>query len=694
MVRQIVPVVDANVMSARAAGPLLLALLALGGCREGALTAAGAELSLPSELDFGTVYVGFEARQQLEVTNRGRPTVEIELTTTAPFTAGQRLRVPGGATVQLEVALTAGAEGPVAGTLSFEDREVALRGVGVLPPSCTPTSDCVEARFEPQSGCVEHPLDDGARCGANDRCVAGGRCRQGACVGQAVSCDDKDPCTVDGCSPAVGCLHLPLQCAQPGDRCLVASCEPGLGCRVKPAIDGARCGANDCRMAHVCIAGTCEERAAPDGSECGEATLCRTAGICSGQTCLPGTTVIPAPRWSYAPPAGMNVMQVVVDTHGTTFALVGTQVVYAADAGPPPYSLWLSSFDVDGHQRFSVNLSQGTPGLENGVALMADPDADRVYLAARTYNYGTATPHRVVVAQARNSNTGALLWEHDLHQGIALSNSSSGEMQLEVTDAMLLDPNVISFALREGESLHQAYVAALSTATGAEVWKVQRSGHLAAGASANGDVWESSAACWSQDFFLSRVNVAGTSSAQLPLAATLLAFGDDRALLQTLPGGQLAWLSPSLSLTPVPLMPQHSLGRGASARLEGPQLTVVAVDAQQHSSLDRYDTNSGRWQWSAPLGPGSVSQLWLLRDGGTATSLALADGGTELVTHGNAGQELERCPYGAVSGVAVTSELYVTHENGRITVFDVPGREAATSGWSGPHGFAGTGRAR
>ena len=681
-------------MCSRASGLLLLASFALAGCRERALTAASAELSLPSELDFGTVYVGFEARQSLELTNRGRLPVELQLTTTAPFTAAQRLRVPGGATVQLEVALTVEAEGPVAGTLRFEGHEVALRGVGALPPGCTPSSDCVEARFEPQSGCVEHPLDDGASCGANDRCVVGGRCQQGACVGQAVSCDDGDPCTVDGCSPAAGCLHPPLQCAQPADRCQVAACEPGVGCLLRPAADGARCGANDCRVAHVCIAGACEERAAPDGSECGEATLCRTAGTCSAQTCLPGATVIPTPRWRYAPPAGMNVMRVVVDTHGTTFALVGTDVVYAEDAGPPAYSLWLSSFDVDGHQRFSVNLTQHTPGLENGVALMADPDADRVYLAARTYNYGTATPHRVVVAQARDSNTGALLWEHDLHHGIAVSNSSSGEMWLDVTNAMLLDPSVISFALSEGESLHQAYVAALSTTTGAELWKVQRSGHLAAGASANGDVWEGSAACWSQDYFLSRVSVAGTSSARLPLTATLLAFGDDRVLVRTSPGAQLAWLSPSLVFTPVPLMPQHSLGWGAPVRLEGPRLTLVSEDAQQRPSLDRYDTSSGTWQWSAPLGPGSVSQLWLLRDGGAATSLSLSDGGTELITHGDDGQELERCPYGAVSGVAVTNGLYVTQENGRITTFALPGREAATSGWSGPHGFAGTGRAR
>jgi hypothetical protein len=510
-----------------------------------------------------------------------------------------------------------------------------------------------------------------------------------------VSCDDRNACTADACSPTAGCLHLTVQCAPPGDPCQVAVCDALLGCGVAPAVDGTRCGDNDCQTAHVCIAGACTERPAPEGSACGAATTCRGPGTCAAGLCALPPTQVPVPRWSYTPPTDMNLMRVVVDTQGNTFALLGTNLVYQPDAGPPPeYPLWLWSFDRDGRPRFGVNLSAGTPGLENGVGLVIDPDADRLYLAARTYNFGTSVPHRVVVAQARNATTGALLWERDLHQGIAVTNSTSGEMWLDVPAIILLQ-GVVAFSLVEGESLHQSYVLGLSAPTGAEQWRVQRSGHLGAGATANGELWEGSAACWSSDFFVSHVTSTGVSSAREPFVGSLLAYDQDRALAwsNTTPG-QVSWVSPGFVQSPVPLVPGHTLGWGDVARVDGPALTLVARDSRQLRWLDRYDAATGTWRWSAPLGAPTGAQVWLLRDAGTATSLSFSDGGTELVTHDATGAEAERCPYGQASGVAVTNGLYVTQQAGSIVVFDVPGREAATSGWTGPNGYAGTGRAR
>ena len=392
----------------------------------------------------------------------------------------------------------------------------------------------------------------------------------------------------------------------------------------------------------------------------------------------------------------MNVMRVVVDTHGNTFALVGTNMIFMEDGGgPPPFPLWLFSFDADGQRRFAINISQETPGLENGVALMADPDADRIYLAARTYNYGTSVARRVVVAQARHSVTGALLWEHDLHQGIPVANSTTGEMQLDINRLMLLEPGVLAVAVVEGESLHQAYVVSVSTISGARLWKTQRSGHMRSGASADGKVWESSSACWSSETYVSHISPAGVSSTQRLLSVGMLAFEQDRALVRVSGNAEVAWLTSNLVVTPLPLPAAHLLNWPSAARIEGTLLTLATQDGQGHY-LDRYDSSSGSWLWSAPLGPSSigVSQVWLLRDGGTATSVSFPDGGSGLLTHAGTGEEVERCPYGAAYGIEVTNELYVTQEGQSIVTFDLPGREAATSGWSGPNGFAGTGRAR
>lgn len=682
-------------MSCRA---VLLLVLALSGCRERGLTALSADLTVPSELDFGVVYVGHARTQPLVLSNRGRAPVDFHITATAPFTAPESLRLPGGATVLLDVALLAEVEGPLAGTLRLEADGLAfgveLRGVGALVPTCVPSNDCVDSSFDPTSGCVESPSAEGASCGANDRCVSGGHCQQGVCVGQAVSCDDGDACTADACNPKQGCIHPPVQCAQPSGACEVAVCEPATGCAVRPAIDGARCGANDCQTAQVCISGACVERPAPDGSECGAPSTCRGPGSCHAGACAPAPAHVPTPRWRYTPPIELNVMNVTVDVHGNTFALVGTTMLEELDGGPPPaYPIWLFSFDLDGNRRFAVNLSLDTPGIERGMSLMADPDSDVVYLAARTYKYGTSVQQRVAVLHARSASTGALLWQYDLHQGIPILNSGTGQMSLELNRMMLLSPGVLAVALVEGDSLHQSYVVGISTQTGTQLWKVNRGGHMVVGASGNGDVWEASAACWATETFSSRINATGGTVGQRLLSVSMLAFDRDRALVRA-QSRQLGWLSSSLVVTPIVLPAQYEPSWSSLARLEGPLLTYVSEDAQAQPALTRYDSASDAVQWSVPLRASSASQLWLLRDGGAAASIWAGDGGTELVTFGANGAEVERCPYGTAYGVTVTNNLYVTRDGASIVAFDVPGREAATSGWTGPDGFAGTGRPR
>ena len=94
---------------------------------------------------------------------------------------------------------------------------------------CIETEGCV---YEPVSG----PCDDGNACTINDYC------ENGVCIPRDMArCDDNNPCTLDRCDPKVGCVYEPMSgqcddgdpCTQ-GDHCENGQCIPGdvISCAV------------------------------------------------------------------------------------------------------------------------------------------------------------------------------------------------------------------------------------------------------------------------------------------------------------------------------------------------------------------------------------------------------------------------------------------------------------------------------
>jgi hypothetical protein len=80
--------------------------------------------------------------------------------------------------------------------------------------SCNDGNACTTDSCNVQTGCVNTPAAGCQACTANAQCDDGnacdgievclfGRCREGTFS----SCDDADPCTMDGCAPATGCTH-------------------------------------------------------------------------------------------------------------------------------------------------------------------------------------------------------------------------------------------------------------------------------------------------------------------------------------------------------------------------------------------------------------------------------------------------------------------------------------------------------
>lgn len=277
-------------------GTVLLAVLALcsAGCRCGDNSNVGGARqgfrAQDEEVDFGRALEGTLTRKQVTVLATGRANVTVTAASGSPFTVvASEVTVPGGGTTTVDVDFLAGV-GPAEGSLSLTGAggttSVRLKGLGVRPLRCTPSSPCHESRFDLASGaCLEQPLEDGTSCVPISRCQANGRCESGACVGSPRSCDDDNPCTVDTCSPTLGCVTSPVVCPVPRNPCKVGVCDRNNGCEEKDARNFITCGPGDCKKAHLCFEGSCKELTPPDGIVCSPATACQGEGTCQGGEC-------------------------------------------------------------------------------------------------------------------------------------------------------------------------------------------------------------------------------------------------------------------------------------------------------------------------------------------------------------------------------------------------------------------------
>ncbi len=167
------------------------------------------------------------------------------------------------------------------------------------------------------------PCDgDGSVCTAGDKCVAG-KCK----LGSAKNCDDLNGCTVDACDAKTGCTHQnnsdPCEfegsACTPADVCQNGGCSLGPkkdcddknpctldGCDVKtgtcthdgPAVDTQACDSNP---ANYCVNGKCVLKGCGDGySNAGEQCDDANAQACDGcESCqLQGVLVLDGKGWA------------------------------------------------------------------------------------------------------------------------------------------------------------------------------------------------------------------------------------------------------------------------------------------------------------------------------------------------------------------------------------------------------------
>jgi cysteine-rich repeat protein len=163
--------------------------------------------------------------------------------------------------------------------------------------TCTlgPKKDCddknactVDACDKANGNCVHagEPLEKAA-CEDGDKCTASETCKAGKCGnGVAVLCDDKNPCTKDGCEAAKGCTHA-IVADQTG-------CDDGEACTIKDICVAGNCKGLklDCDDKNACTVDQCGPTGClhsnlPDGKNPPE-------GPCAaGKYCVAGKCVTP-----------------------------------------------------------------------------------------------------------------------------------------------------------------------------------------------------------------------------------------------------------------------------------------------------------------------------------------------------------------------------------------------------------------
>lgn len=244
-----------------------LLVLIVGGCRcEAPLRPSeqGPLLVSPPSLTFDDTTPGEQRSLSLQVSNGGVTARRVELGVPAPFSvSAASIELAGGAGVELEVGFLPTDVGAFEAVLEVGDVAVPLQGRAIAPVTCA-AGACETARWDVRSrGCVVAPKAEGEACSSS--CITQGRCAAGLCVGEARSCDDGNPCTVDACG-VTGCSSTPLECASPSP-CQVATCQRDAGCVLSDLVDGTECGDDDCvsNTSQVCIAGQCLRRERPEG---------------------------------------------------------------------------------------------------------------------------------------------------------------------------------------------------------------------------------------------------------------------------------------------------------------------------------------------------------------------------------------------------------------------------------------------
>jgi hypothetical protein len=222
--------------------------------------------------------------------------------TAAGFAIASNLSTPG------VIYITTYATGsPLSGSGAFASIQFLVAGTPGNTSTLTFTSAAINEGQIPAT--VDHGLftvtcagaPDGTLCNDGENvCTPVDTCQGGVCVGTPLSCDDGNPCTVDSCTPGVGCANTPgnagATCRGSAGVCDLAETCTGTSA-VCPA-DVLRPSGTSCADdGNACTADQCNGSSASCQHAAGNAgTVCRpSAGACDvAESCDGSSTLCPA----------------------------------------------------------------------------------------------------------------------------------------------------------------------------------------------------------------------------------------------------------------------------------------------------------------------------------------------------------------------------------------------------------------
>lgn len=154
--------------------------------------------------------------------------------------------------------------------------------------ACEDGNPCTANACDPILGCVFEPVDDGLACDDGDPCTSDDVCIAGACGGETVTCDDGNPCTDDACLDDGACANTPNtdpcddgDACTDGDTCADGACVPD--------------GPTNCDDGNACTIDLCDEFVGcsylPDRNPCcsGIVSVCDDGDPCTTDLCDPDT---------------------------------------------------------------------------------------------------------------------------------------------------------------------------------------------------------------------------------------------------------------------------------------------------------------------------------------------------------------------------------------------------------------------
>ena len=155
------------------------------------------------------------------------------------------------------------------------------------PEVCDDKNPCTKDSCDPAKGCVADAPVAGAACDDGDACTKADKCSAGKCAGEALKCNDKNPCTVDKCNGEKGCVST-------NDDTL--KCDDGNPCTSGDACKGGKCGGKgvECDDKNPCTTDSCDGQtkkcvyknnteSCDDGSACTEQDACKDGKCAAGK---------------------------------------------------------------------------------------------------------------------------------------------------------------------------------------------------------------------------------------------------------------------------------------------------------------------------------------------------------------------------------------------------------------------------